>query len=652
MAFNFSSTAGTSGITTITLSATSSTELYNIIENFTLANESNHSLLMPVVQRAYNPSQPYINLIPSAMTWPSSGGYQTIQIQTNENWSWEMDEWLSPSVNGGMSGNTIIPIMASENTGSTRTGEIKAVCLSDSSITASTSVEQAGSYVKPYIGLGYYLYMATPESASTAVTVSSNIEWYTMTDSRWITLNTVSGSGNGSISFTIDENTAEFNREGIITVFNYDEDIYVELVIRQASSVKPFIIVTPDSFIVEPTGSTGNLISVSANCDYDIEADVDWITVNSASGSGYGSVSFSTAPSDRFVSNVGNIVFSNSAVSAYVRVERKAAQHYLYAETTGITSFYNETKVQDVNVYSDVDWAVDIFWNGDGLDGVLETHRLIDVTPLSGSGNSSIRITVNSGSTIRTGGVILRNIEYNLSYTIYIEQTTIPTNVIYYTSTNGQIVTPNETYPFGNANLIRNVYENGRGMLEFDGVVIVIPQDAFKDKTTLQTITIPDTVVSLDKNCFYGSGLISMFIPDNTSQFGNGALSHCSELTSVRLPDYANLSASSIFYGSGLVSLTIPEGYPHIGTTMCSHCDNLESLYILGDLEAIRANAFYQCPSLKYIECHSETAPTLGMLAFDAETLPENGVVHYPAGSDYSSWVSEFPNSWTFIDDL
>ena len=196
MAFNFSSTAGTSGITTITLSATSSTELYNIIENFTLANESNHSLLMPVVQRAYNPSQPYINLIPSAMTWPSSGGYQTIQIQTNENWSWEMDEWLSPSVNGGMSGNTIIPIMASENTGSTRTGEIKAVCLSDSSITASTSVEQAGSYVKPYIELGYYLYMATPESASTAVTVSSNIEWYTMTDSRWITLNTVSGSGN------------------------------------------------------------------------------------------------------------------------------------------------------------------------------------------------------------------------------------------------------------------------------------------------------------------------------------------------------------------------------------------------------------------------------------------------------------------------
>ena len=110
MAFTFSSTAGTSGVTSITVSATSNTELYDIIENFTLSNQSGSSLPMQLVQNEYVPSAKYIEITPSSITWSSSGGSQVVTVQSNDNWFWEMDGWMSTSVTGGTSGNTIIPI--------------------------------------------------------------------------------------------------------------------------------------------------------------------------------------------------------------------------------------------------------------------------------------------------------------------------------------------------------------------------------------------------------------------------------------------------------------------------------------------------------------------------------------------------------------
>lgn len=696
--------SGSSGITQITLSATSSTELYNIIENFTLANESNHSLLMPVVQRAYNPSQPYINLIPSAMTWPSSGGYQTIQVQTNENWVWEMDEWLSPSVNGGMSGNTIIPIMAAENTGNTRTGVISAVCLSDSSITASTSVEQAGSYVKPYIELGYYLYMATPESASTAVTVSSNIEWYTMTDSRWITLNTVSGSGNGSVSFTIDENTAEFNREGTITVFNYDEDIYVELVIRQASSVKPFIVLSPESFIVEPTGSTGNLISVSANCDYDIEADVDWITVNSASGSGYGSVSFSTAPSDRFVSNVGNIVFSNSAVSAYVRVERKSVERYLSANTTTLNFDSENPETVEVSVYSNTSWQVSI---DEGTE-----RGWLSVTPVSGNGNGVIRVSATNGD-LRSGTIILYNSEYGLSWTINAEQR--DNDAIYYTTTGGDI-TYVAYYPYGRyfvedetvygggyyveCYVSSNTYSNGVGKIKFDGPVTEIVNNSnysaplngmFACHDDLETIIFPDSITGTFlntiagchnlKSVVYGKNLISYMtgytlhngmailfrecyslesfnIPTGVTCLWDKCFEKCNSLTAVTIPEQINFVRGSLFLdNTGVTEVNLAEatGITIVPVSMFEGTSSLEKVSFPSSITTMQDRVFMSCPCNE-IYMYATTAPSIMETEYNGQHLitqygtfyglnADNGVFHYPHGADYSEFIYLFYNS-------
>ena len=615
MAFSFSSTAGTSGVTNITVSATSNTELYDIVGEYTLANESGSSVQMTLVQNQYIPVAKYIEITPSTLTWPSSGGSQVVTVQSNDNWSWEMEGWMSTSVTGGTSGNTIIPIYVGVNTGSTRNSEIKASCLSDSSVTASTIVSQTGNYVEPYITLSDDLYLVGPSSASTSVTITSNVDWATMTDSRWITISTLSGSGNGNVSFTIDENTAEFNREGTITVFNAEQDVYSQLVIRQETAVKPYIGLSPVSFVVDASGST-NTISVSANCDYDIEADVNWITLNASSGSGNGSVSFTTGPNSGST-DVGNITFSNSAISSYITVERQGAAKYLSA-TTGSMVLGLDASSGSVAIHSNVMWYANVDF------GDSDSERSwVTLSPSSGIGDGTLTVSVSSASTQRSCNILIYNNEYGLSYVVKVVQR--DQNAIYYTSTDSNIVVPGGEWE---ANIVSNTYVDGQGVIRFDGPITETPLGSFFEKNTLSTIELPVGLTTIGRNTFYGCGnLTGITIPNTVSAIGVTVFFYCINLHNVPLPNSLVLIDDYAFSHCGLTSIDIPS-----------------SVTALGD------SVFFNT-GISTIYCRAITAPTLKNNDVFLN-VSSTGTFHYPAGSDYSTWISLLPANWEKIGDL
>ncbi|MBQ5752683.1 MAG: hypothetical protein IIV91_00540, partial [Alistipes sp.] len=61
------------------------------------------------------------------------------------------------------------------------------------------------------------------------------------------------------------------------------------------------------------------------------------------------------------------------------------------------------------------------------------------------------------------------------------------TNQIWYTSSDGKIVTPKNINGFG-ANIVSNTYKDGKGIIEFDNPVLTIPRSAFEQNQTLTTI--------------------------------------------------------------------------------------------------------------------------------------------------------------------
>lgn len=154
-------------------------------------------------------------------------------------------------------------------------------------------------------------------------------------------------------------------------------------------------------------------------------------------------------------------------------------------------------------------------------------HTIMVVYRKDGSGNIGedrgyVLIPKSNGSSSEEEG---GDIEVDTTYSIQ------------YTSSDGNIVTPNKTNAFG-ANITNNVYINGVGYLTFDGKVTTIGDGAFRSCTSLTSMNIPDSVTTIGSYAFYGcESLASITIPDSVTMIGSYAFSSCDSLTSVTIPD-------------------------------------------------------------------------------------------------------------------
>jgi len=111
-----------------------------------------------------------------------------------------------------------------------------------------------------------------------------------------------------------------------------------------------------------------------------------------------------------------------------------------------------------------------------------------------------------------------------------------------------------------------------------------IGRDAFGFCESLESITIPDSVVSIE----------------NGFKLGRGAFEGCHSLTSVYLPDgLENIGNSAFAACTALRSITIPGSVTKIGAEAFAHCSSLQSIVIPSGVEQIGAGAFYNCKSLQ-----------------------------------------------------
>ena len=194
------------------------------------------------------------------------------------------------------------------------------------------------------------------------------------------------------------------------------------------------------------------------------------------------------------------------------------------------------------------------------------------------------------------GKVVETFISDTKSFTVT-EETT-GNNVIYYTSTDGQIVTL-QNYGFG-AQIVSHDYLNGRGVITFDGEVTKIPERAFHQCSTLASITIPETVTSLGRYSFYGcSNLQSITIPKAVTSLGNHCFDNCSSLNSLTIPESVTSMAEYCFYQcSNLVSIAIYGDITEFSRGCFSGCSSLSSINLPQSLISIGDFCFDSCSSL------------------------------------------------------
>ncbi len=158
---------------------------------------------------------------------------------------------------------------------------------------------------------------------------------------------------------------------------------------------------------------------------------------------------------------------------------------------------------------------------------------------------------------------------------------TPPNNQIWYTSTDGMVVIPNDTNVFG-ANIVSNTYEEGQGVIVFDSEVAEIGYRAFDFCTSLTSVSIPNSVTQIGYRAFHVcTKLISVTIPDRVTSIGNSAFLGCTELISVTIPDSVTSIGQEAFRGcTSLTNVTIGNGVTEIGYNAFDGCTSLRSVYI------------------------------------------------------------------------
>lgn len=293
----------------------------------------------------------------------------------------------------------------------------------------------------------------------------------------------------------------------------------------------------------------------------------------------------------------------------------------------GTEAFYNATSLSSITIPSSVtkigDWAL---YMSSYKNSKLEVYLkpLVPPTILSTTFNSSqsgltIYVPIGALSTYQNANYWKSLSSKIKAYAIEFDPAEIPSNEIWYESTTNAAITPNATDVFG-ANIVSNTYENGLGIIKFDGDITSIGDKAFY-YCSIANIGIPSSVKSIGTQAFYGSNLYTVTIPENIESIGDGAFSDCSNLTRLS-GKYATPDGRGIVYNNRLISVlrsctsyTIPDGVTEIGDYAFDYCQNLTQVTIPQGVTKIGYQSFGQCKLLSEINL-PESLTEIGQMAF------------------------------------
>ena len=281
------------------------------------------------------------------------------------------------------------------------------------------------------------------------------------------------------------------------------------------------------------------------------------------------------------------------------------------------------------------------------------------VPPTTFAKGITVIITDINGCTMTKSSTKVLPIERNQVNTmqaVEVATESVPSNQIWYTTTDEEVVELGNTEGFG-ASLTSNVYEYGKGVLSFSSSITAIPEGAFEDCAALSSVTIPQGVTDINnyafKNCTnlesvkIGEKESAVALNLNTrssdlihasntqskaSVIGEGAFWGCSSLTEIDIPKDATSIGASAFSGcSSLASIEIPSSVTTIEAEAFSDCSSLTSITIPENVETLGNGTFFGCTGLTDIYYMPETPPASGSSVFDSST--SNLTIHVPEAS-------------------
>lgn len=131
-----------------------------------------------------------------------------------------------------------------------------------------------------------------------------------------------------------------------------------------------------------------------------------------------------------------------------------------------------------------------------------------------------------------------------------------------------------------------------------------IPSNAFKGMYMVETVYLGNTLTEINESAFENcTSLKAVTIPAAVTEIHERAFYGCTSLSKLEFAPGSQISIidKQAFYGSGLISFESPATLKEIGFNAFEDSKALQTLILTGDLE-VKAYAFSGCDQIKYVK--------------------------------------------------
>ena len=313
-----------------------------------------------------------------------------------------------------------------------------------------------------------------------------------------------------------------------------------------------------------------------------------------------------------FEADQNNIkVHQMSPTEAYAIVaygDNTTANKVLFTDYLFASADQNDVVKFNLSVYENADKSGHIKTSSFTTDIAVKRNHLTTIAGSILTEGNNVEVVVNP--------VFVGN--ENVDVDDLLNSTEPASNEIWYTSVDGNVVTPN-TDAF-NVDIVSNTYLNGRGVIRLAGVVTEIGDSAFNNCDNLKTLNINDSITSIGQNAFSGCDALSQIvIPGNIETIGYKAFENCSNVSSIIIEagntnlrlaySFDGISSTTLYvdrdiYGGynnspfenvGITTISIGPNMKNIDMFVFSNCKNIQGFNIdrNSQLETIGYCAFY-----------------------------------------------------------